>query len=334
MSDMDVRMILRAYDHLCPLHLGDVETPGIRLELDHKSMLTNEFPAGIVAAEVSFNRYVLAIARGDDRLIGLPAYVLRGFRHRNYLVRRDSPLESLADLKGKRVGTNSWSDTGTMWARAALREAGVEVSDVNWVIGDLDARTPMKPATSMDVPAPEGSIHLKPGQTLLDGVRDGSVDAVTTAFMPDPVYQPDGEFRRLVRNYRQVESGYHQRTGVYPGFHIVALRRDFAERNPQAAVTIYDALRKAWDIWWIKARKFAETSPWAMDEIETMIREFPQDTPPFGTGQEAHKRMLATICNEQFVQGLIPRAAQPEDLFADFERIEQTVRGRLSAEAG
>lgn len=328
MTDIQLNMIIRAYDHLCPLFLGDVKTPGLRLKLDHRSPLTNEFPEDIAAAEVSFNRYVLSYARGDDRLIGLPAFILRGFRHRNYIVRRDSSLESLADLRGKRVGTNSWSDTGTMWARAALREAGVEVSDVTWVIGDLDAKTPMKPATSMDVSPPEGSIHLAKGQTLMDGVRDGSVDAVTTAFMPEPVYQPDGEFRRLVRDYRKAEQEYHRRTGVYPGFHIVAVKRDFAERHPQAVMSLYDALRQSWDIWWVKAKKFAEASPWAMEEVETMVRDFGGDTPPFGTESEAHKRMLAMICHEQFAQGLIPKAAKPEQLFADFDKIQEQAQYR------
>jgi len=321
MSDLQLNMTLRAYDHLTPLFLGDVPTPGIKLNLDHRAPLTSAFPEGLAAAEVSFNRYVLAAAKGDDSIIGLPAFILRGFRHRNYIVRRDSPLETLADLRGRKIGTNSWSDTGTMWARAAMRDAGVEVSEVDWVIGDLDEATPLKPPTALDVDPPKGTQFLRSGETLMGKLRDGSIDAVTTAFMPEPVFQPNGEFRRLVRNYREVEREFHHRTGVYPGFHIVAVRREFAEANPEAVMVLYNALRKSWDIWWSKAKKFAEGSPWAMEELETMIRDFPGDTPPFGTETPAHKRMLAMICHEQFAQGLIARAARPEDLFSGFENL-------------
>jgi 4,5-dihydroxyphthalate decarboxylase len=314
-------MIIRAYDHVAPLYLGDVPTPGLSLTLDHRSPLTNVFPEGVAAAEVSFNRYVLASAKGDDSIIGLPAFILRGFRHRNYIVRRDSSLETLADLRGLKVGTNSWSDTGTMWARAAMRDAGVEVSEVQWVIGDLDDNTPLKPATAMDVKPPKGTNFLPSGDTLMGRLRAGTLDAVTTAFMPDPVFEPNGEFRRLVRNYRDVEREFHQRTGVYPGFHIVAVRREFAEQHPQAVMTLYGALQKSWSLWWSKAKKFAEASPWAMEEIETMVRDFSGDTPPFGTESDSHKRMLAMICHEQFAQQLIPDAARPEDLFAGFDAV-------------
>jgi 4,5-dihydroxyphthalate decarboxylase len=327
MSELQVNMTLRPYDHLVPLFLGDVQTPGLKLNLDHRMPMVSTLSEDLAAAEVSFNRYVLAAAKGDDSIIGLPAFILRGFRHRNYIVRRDSPLENLGDLRGTRIGTNSWSDTGTMWARAAMRDAGVEVTDVNWVIGDLDEATPLKPPTHMDVDPPQGTQFLRSGQTLMGTLRDGGIDALTTAFMPNSVFEPNGEFRRLVRNFREVEGEFHRRTGVYPGFHIVAVRRDFAEAHPQAVMTLYDALRASWNIWWTKAKKFAESSPWAMEEIETQVRDFSGDIPPFGTESDAHKRMLAMICHEQFAQGLIPSAARPEELFAGFDSIKAQVSG-------
>ena len=91
---------------------------------------------------------------------------------------------------------------------------------------------------------------------------------------------------------------------------------------------LYAALQQAWNIWWSKAKKFAEASPWAMEEVETMVRDFAGDTPPFGTESDAHKRMLTMICHEQFAQGLIPKAAKPEDLFAGFEEIKAKAQSR------
>lgn len=321
MSLLEINFALRAYDHVCPLFLGDAPTPGIKLRLDHRSPLTINVPDSIDIAEVSLNRYVVGHARGDDSLVGMPAFILRGFRHRNFFVRADSPLTSLSELRGRRVGTNAWPDTGTMWARAAMRDAGVEVDDVEWVIGQLDAETPNKPLSSSDAFPPEKAEYLAPDDYLVDALRQGRIDALTAAFAPDEVFRRDGAIRRLVRNYREVEDDYYQRTGIYPGFHIVAARREFAERHPWALMVIYTALQQAFDQWVTKVKRFSEASPWAMVELETMLGAFARDTPPFGMESPAHRLMLEAMCREQHAQRLVAQPANPDDLFADFSAI-------------
>jgi 4,5-dihydroxyphthalate decarboxylase len=326
MADIDVNMTLRAYDHTCPLLLGDVPTPGVRLKIDRHAPLTLQLPDGLDVAEVSFNRYTLGRARGDDSLIGMPAFILQGFRHRNFFVRADSKLAKLADLRGRKLGTNSWPDTGTMWARAAMRDAGVEIADVEWTIGTLDAKTPNKPPSPNDAQPPRGARFLTGTENLLAELEAGGIDAVTTAFAPEPVFQKGGWIRRLVQNYPEVEADYRRRVGFYPGFHIVAVRRSFAEKRPDVMLTIYDAMRAAFDLWTAKVKKFAEASPWAMHELEILLRDFEGDTPPFGLEAPSLRKMVAAICSEQHAQGLVATAARPEDLFADFEKLRQKVR--------
>jgi 4,5-dihydroxyphthalate decarboxylase len=323
MADIDVNMTLRAYDYLSGLFLGDAPTPGVRLRIDHRAPLTLEFSEGLDVAEVSFNRYVVGYARGDDSLIGLPAFILRGFRHRNFFVRRESPLRALADLRGKRVGTNSWPDTGTMWARAAMRDAGVEVEDVKWVIGTLDAKTPNKPPSPNDAKPPADAQYLTGTENLLGLLADGKIDAVTTAFAPEEVFQKDGWIRRLLPNYPEIEADYHRRTGVYPGFHIIAARRSFAEKSPQAVMAIYNAMRQSFDQWVGKVKKFGEASPWTIRELEVLLRDFPQDMPPFGMESAAHQKLVATICHEQYAQKLVASPANPLDLFRGFEALRR-----------
>ena len=325
MAELNIKLIMRAYDHLCPLLLGDVPTPGIKLDIDHRSPLTVTFPEGVDVAEVSFNRYVVGRARGDDSLIGLPAFILRGFRHRNFFVLANSPLTRLPEMRGLRVGTNSWPDTGTMWARAAMRDAGVDVGDVQWVIGTLDSGTPNKPLSASDAKPPAGAEYLTGSDNLLTALREGRIDVLTTAFAPNDVFQSNGSIRRLARNYRELEIDYRKRTGVYPGFHIIAARREFAQHNPQAIITLYKALQHSFEIWIAKAKKFGEATPWAMCDLETMLVDFAADTPPFGVESAAHQLMIATICAEQYAQKLVDRAAIPHDLFADFAAIQERV---------
>ncbi|WP_299614917.1 nitrate ABC transporter substrate-binding protein [Pelagibius sp.] len=312
---------LRPYDHVCPLLLGEVDVPGTELDIDWRGPLAITFPDELDAAEISFNRYVLAKARGENDLVGIPVFILRGFRHRNFFVREDSDLTDLAMLHGRRVATNSWSDTGTMWARAAMRDAGVGVGDVDWVTGTLDAATPTRPAGAKDLKPPESAQTLPPGDTLMAALLDGRVDAITTAFAPAELFTETSRIRRLVTDYVAVERDYYRRTGVYPGFHIVAFRRSYAEAWPNVVVDLYRALKRAWDSWWLKAIRFAEASPWAMAEIETMAFEFAGDTPPFGVSSLGHQRMLSAICAEQEAQHLVDKAADPETLFADFLEI-------------
>jgi len=326
MADLDVTMTLRLYDHTAPFLLGDAPTPGVRLKVDHRAPLTLQLPEGLDVAEVSFNRYTLGRARGDDSLIGMPAFILQGFRHRNFFVRADSKLAKLADLRGRTLGTNSWPDTGTMWARAAMRDAGVAITDVKWVLGTLDAKTPNKPPSPNDAQPPAGARFLTGVENLLAELEAERIDAVTTAFAPEPVFQKGGWLRRLVQNYPEVEADYRRRVGFYPGFHIVAARRSFAEKHPEAVMAIYDGLRASFDIWTTKVKRFAEASAWAMHELEVMLRDFEGDTPPFGLESRSLRRMVAAICAEQHAQGLVPTAARPEDLFADFEALRRKVR--------
>lgn len=331
MSPVDLRLSMRAYDHLTPLFLGNVEVPGVNLILDQASdlMATNDRltaggPDGFDAAEVSFNRFVIGMAKGDDSLMGLPAFILRNFRHRCWYVRRDSALTDLGELKGKRVGTDSWNDTGTMWSRAAMRDAGVEIADVRWVFGKLSPVVALKAARPGTDSEPAGGVERLPeGRYLLDALADGEIDALTTAATPEDIYKADGRFRRLVVDYPAAEADFHRRRGFRPGLHIIAARRDYAERHPQALLALYKALHESWAIWWAKMKRFADSTPWAAREVEIMLRDFTGEMPPYGLESDAHRKMIAYMCEEQFAQGLVPKAADPEALFSPFYAMDQ-----------
>lgn len=321
MSVEQIKLALRPYDQFNPLIIGAAEVSGYKVDVDFRAPLSDDFTGGFHAREISFNRYVLARASGDDTLVGLPAFVLRGFRHRNYIVHRSSTISELRELVGARIGTNSWSDTGTMWARAALREAGVDLGGVQWVIGNLDETVKVKPPTPLDVPPPANSQRLADDENLLECLRRGTLDAVTTAFVPNSIYEADGEFRRLIPDFRRAEVAYHERTGVYPAFHIVAVQRSFAQGSPEVVLALYQALVKSWQLWWAKTKNYGDASPWAIEEAETLIKQFPDDLLPFGTKSPSHKHMLASMCVEQLEQKLVAKAADPEALFAEFNQI-------------
>ena len=134
MSKLKINMVTRSYDHLMALACGDVAVEGVDLNFDRKTDMS-QFMAdpSFHAGEMSFSQYLIRSSQGEREFVGLPVFVMRGFRHRCFFVRRGSELRALKDLAGKRVGTNGWPDTGNTWSRAA-RAGGTYRSDrlVDW----------------------------------------------------------------------------------------------------------------------------------------------------------------------------------------------------------
>ena len=133
MSKLKINMVTRSYDHLMALACGDVAVEGVDLNFDRKTDMS-QFMAdpSFHAGERSFSQYLIRSSQGEREFVGLPVFVMRGFRHRCFFVRRGSELRALKDLAGKRVGTNGWPDTGNTWSRAVLREQGVRIDQIDW----------------------------------------------------------------------------------------------------------------------------------------------------------------------------------------------------------
>lgn len=298
------------HDFLRPLLQGEVKgfTPVFRRQPIINGFVGDGFPAG----EVSLNRYILMRAKGDDRYLGLPAFVLSGFRHRCFFVPDDSPLRDLAQLAGARVGVESWAETGHLWARAALREAGVELGQVEWVLAQPDPAAPRKPSTPYDPPPPPGMRHVE--ATLAQALRDGEVDAALTSGGPPA----STGARRLVPDLAAAERAYYQRTGILPALHILVLRRDYADRRPELARLFYDAVVESWNLWRSHTGYYGGPMPWTLPEMERAEREMPDFFPPFGASSEGRKRVLAAMCKEQCEQGLIAAPVDPGSLFDEF----------------
>jgi ABC-type nitrate/sulfonate/bicarbonate transport system substrate-binding protein len=125
-------------------------------------------------------------------------------------VQKDSPIQSMADLKGKKVGVHEGTTTA-LYVRDLVAKAGVDVKDVNWI----------------NVPIGEqgGAFASK------------AVDAVMSWA---PVLE-------LLPNSRHI---YHDAVGIgkaYPGT-ILAVRTDFAEKEREKAVRFLGALMHA-NLW-------------------------------------------------------------------------------------
>ena len=144
------------------------------------------------AAEISFSRYASRRAVGNDTIVGVANFIMRGFRHRCIIARQDSSLERLEQLAGKRIGVTGWQDSGNTWTRAALRHAGVGVEDAFWFAGRLTSDHPV--VDRIGGFGRPGRIEAVSGERpLMELLATGELDAVFTPFMP-PAISRRGRF--------------------------------------------------------------------------------------------------------------------------------------------
>jgi 4,5-dihydroxyphthalate decarboxylase len=313
---LPITLATRDYDFVTPLATGDVTADGLDLRLV-RSFDALQRVAGdpaVHGGEASFGRYVQRLAAGDQSLVGLPLFVMREFRHRAFFVRRDSALRSILELTGRRVAMDAWPNSGNTWSRALMREEGVPLDRVRWLVGRVHARDAAPPA---DVLPPGVELLRRP---LRDLLLDGELDVLIWAWTPEGFYDPDGPFRRLFDDYRAAEQAYYRRTRLFPAHHLVVLRREVVGRHPGVVRAVYAAFEaaraRAADNRW----KLHESSPWLLDDLEAQARLMGPDFEPYGLGAE-NRRMVARFCEEQHAQGLIPRAIDPESVFADFRAL-------------
>ncbi|MGH7487062.1 MAG: hypothetical protein ACREMY_15875, partial [bacterium] len=234
----------------------------------------------------------------------------------------DSPLSSLAELSGKRIALAGWPNTGNTWARAVLREAGVAPETVRW----LAFREDDPDSDRLGVKAPDyvESTTERP----LDLLLTDRADAVIMGETPAEVRQPNGRLRRLFPDFPNPEKQYFARSGVYPGHHILGVRREIHERDPSIAHRLYAGLEEARRLWFERRADLEETSPWLAADIDASVALFDGSWYQDGVSSEANRRMIRTLHEEQVAEGLNPSTFDPLSVFGEFEHGTRAGVGR------
>jgi 4,5-dihydroxyphthalate decarboxylase len=309
-----VRLALRDWDYMTPLVLGDVGSDRIDVQVDRVGTLPEDFAHDprYDASEISFSRYTTGRARGDTTVLGVPNFLMRGFRHRCIITARSSRLTRLEDLKGGRIGVTGWQDSGNTWTRAALAQAGVGIEDVRWYAGRLTETHPI--VDRLGPYARPGRIEAVPGEKpMLDLLASGELDAVFTPFMPPGFFDRDSKFRHLLPDLHAAELEYFTAVGYVPGIHILGLKAAFAAEHPWLPQVLSDLLDESQRVWLEKRRKYADTTPWIIDELGRCGRDLPADWN--ASGLEPNRKMITGFLAEIRKQNLADTDLKPDDLF-------------------
>ncbi|MGO4573650.1 nitrate ABC transporter substrate-binding protein [Microvirga sp. 2TAF3] len=312
-----IKLAVRDWDYIVPLALGDVRAKEIDLEVDRVGTLPEDLATDprYDAGEMSMSRYALGRARGEDSIIGVPHFLMRAFRHRCIIASKCSDITELHQLAGKKIGLTGWQDSGNTWTRALLRRVGVGIEDAQWFVGRLTAAHPI--VDRLGGYGRPGRIEATPGERpMMEMLQTGDLDAVFTPFMPPGFFDADSEFRQLLPDFRQAEVEYFRDVGYVPGIHLLGIKPAIVEANPWLPQALSELLDESARVWLEKRAKYADTTPWIIDEIRQVARDLPASWDR--NGLEANERMLTDFGIELQAQNLTEKRLTPQDLFPAF----------------
>lgn len=244
--------------------------------------------------EYSLANHIMLHASGARRLAAIPVFPSRAFRNNAIFVAKDSPLESPAELAGKRVGVSEFAMTAAVWARGHLHDDhGLDWRDIDWITGPRP-RFPTPPGIRAEIR--EGNLEAM--------LIAGEIDALVTG---KP--RRRDALRCLIPYPAAQERAYFTETGIFPIMHTVVLHERHAD-DPTVARALFDAYvdaRKAA----IERRLSAGFLPFAerlWDEAD--LREATR----YGL-TDANRRAIATLSRYLREQGFIDHEPAIDALF-------------------
>ena len=309
-------------DRMAALQHGEVTPTGVDLDylvIPHVGELFRRMAqhAEFEVSEMSMSTLMLMTSQGDDRLVGIPVFPSRAFRHSQIYVHVDSGINRPEDLVGKNVGIPEYQMTAALWIRAFLsHDYSVTPDAVKWWTGGL--KTPAySERRHHDLPDGVSLQRIPEDKTLEQMLENGEIAALATAHAPDPFRAGSPNIRRLFEDYRSVEEDYFDRTGFFPIMHTVVLRRDVYESNQWMVVSLLDAFeesKRQSNARLTDLDTLAVNHPWIAAELDGVVQRFGGD--PFTYGFEANHAIVEAMTQYSYEQGLSTTKLDPQQLFA------------------
>lgn len=320
MTGFPLTIAMGDYDRTRALVDGTVRPDGIDLtcvlmepgDLFARVARDREFPA----AEFSLSTYLNFRARDDHRLMAIPVFPSRMFRHGYIWVNRHAGIATPSDLRGRRVGTIQYQVTSNLWTRGFLRDDhGIVPQDFTWVFGGTDEPGEHERAP---VAIPAG-VHVEaapPDRSLGEMLAAGDIDALFVPHLPRVVAEGDPNIVRLFPDFRTVETDYYRRTSLFPIMHVVVLREDVLRAEPWVARSLFDAFcaAKAHALRRLRSTgTLAVMLPWMVEELEAAQALFGAKYWPYGVAD--NRAELDAAVRYASEQGIAVRDLDVGELF-------------------
>jgi 4,5-dihydroxyphthalate decarboxylase len=313
---------VRYLDRTRALETGEVSPAGIDLNYVVPASIGDLFRAVAARAEFEVAEFslctlMLMIGKGDNRLVGLPIFPSRAFRHEQIYINVNSGIKQPSDLAGRQVGVSEYQMTAALWVRAHLQhDYNVSPEKILWRTGGLFVPRHASRAP-INLP-PRVELQRIPEDDTLEGMLlDGRIDALVSTEPPKAFVAGDSRIARLFPDVRRVELEYFKRTGFFPIMHAVVMRRDVYEANRWIAMSLLNAFNEAKRIGRERLEyqgAYAVGLPWLSLETEELNALFGGDAFPYGF--QSNVRILEAMTTYAHEQGFTPRKLDPRDLFS------------------
>ena len=256
------------------------------------------------AAEFTLAGYIILHSRGVLDFTALPIFPARSFFHSCLWVRHDSPLCSLDDLSGRRIGLRDYSSTTSVWFRGHLKaHHGIDWRANTWVVGP-GRRFP--PPPEADVVAADGDLE--------DLLVSGDIDLFFSVRVRDQKKPlPERSLRPLLPDPQGAEADYYRQTGRFPLLHVVILSRAAASKDPQAADAIVGLFEQA-KLSALRRKLGSTFLPWGEARWDSTMALFGGDPMPYGLTL-ANRAAIETLIDYLHDQRLISQRPDVDDLF-------------------
>jgi 4,5-dihydroxyphthalate decarboxylase len=281
-----LRIAIGDYPHTLPLKRGDITSPVLKLDfVEVKPMHTAFKPMvrehAYDASEMALVTYLQAKEQNKGLTL-LPAAMLARFQHGTVLYNTGRGKMGPSDLRGKRIGVRSYSQTTAVWIRGIIEnDYGVDLSRVQWVTFE-DGHV----AEAKD---PPGVIRAEKGKDITKMLIDGELDAaIYGAAMPD-----DPRLQSVIANPDAEAKAWFGKHRLVPVNHMVVVTDDLAKSKPEAVAELYRML----------AAGRAAAGPPAGGI----------DTAPFG--KDANRPCLELLISYAVQQGLLARRLSVDELW-------------------
>ena len=325
-EDLAITVAGYPYDRVAAIRDGRVTIDRCRTEFEtskigelNQHVFSGPQTRGVT--EVGLIPYLLAFCNDEFRdYLPLPIFVLKVFRHKSIFVHADRGIDTPEDLRDRKVATVGYSSSGLTWVRGILKdEYGVSPEEIKWVVTEKDSAAGQTGGVSKWEKLLPGNISAEKapaGQDESDLLLAGEVDAIFHPAEPRAYVERHPKVRRLFRDPRAVEQRYFKKTGIYPIMHIVAIRRNLAEKHGWLPPAVFHAYCRAKQLDYEESRRIRwaySSLPWYGQEFNETVELMGPNFYSYGVPQ--NRKALETVFRYLREQGLAKRKLTIEELF-------------------